>query len=394
MNTYFQQALEMKDEIIRHRRWIHQHAECGMDLPQTREYVMQTLRAYGYDPQIVAGGVTALIGSDGPVILLRADMDALPQKEMTDLPFASQNDQACHSCGHDCHTAMLLGATKLLKECESSLRGTVKLLFQPGEERLTGAKAMIKAGVLDHPHVDAAIALHMKTGPLPGPMKTGTLRLTHRMASADEFYVKVEGMTAHSSRPFDGRSALSAACSMVTQAQQLPALSVCNELPASIAFGNLHAGTAPNIIPDLAELRGTIRTFDPDIRQRLLADFSRIIDSTAAAWQVKASLRWPVSAPCLVSDEALIEELRPYLSQVADALFDNPLITGTEDFAYFSQMIPTVFIDVCAGGREEGCTYSMHDPHVRFDEDALAYGTAAYVTCAVRWLDHHANPAQ
>lgn len=161
--NFLERANELFDEMVECRRHIHRNAECGMELPLTVEYVSEKLRSYGYEPKPVAGGIVCTVGSGERTMLLRGDMDALPQTEVSGVPFACETG-ACHSCGHDMHTTMLLGAAKMLKECESELKGTIKLMFQPGEELLEGAKAMIKAGVLENPVVDCAMAIHCYPG--------------------------------------------------------------------------------------------------------------------------------------------------------------------------------------------------------------------------------------
>ena len=164
MNAYLERAIQLEEEIILNRRHIHKYPELGMELPKTVRFVCEQLRSYGYEPELIGGGVTCTVGNPGRVILLRGDMDALPMQEESGVEYASVHKGVCHSCGHDTHTAMLLAAAKMLKEKEQELAGTVKFMFQPGEEVIEGAKSMIDAGILDNPKVEAALALHIQFG--------------------------------------------------------------------------------------------------------------------------------------------------------------------------------------------------------------------------------------
>lgn len=223
MNLFLKEAFAMKDNIIENRRYIHENAELGFDLPKTRAFVIKQLTSLGYAPILLGEGITCTIGSGQPVILLRADMDALPQTETSGLDFACQTG-ACHSCGHDAHTAMLLAAAALLRKHADLLKGTVKLMFQAGEETLLGSRKMLDAGILDYPKVDAAMALHMNFGPCGDyDMHAGSLAYSAHtmMPSADEFRITIKGKASHGSTPYLGVSAASAAANIVVALQQL-----------------------------------------------------------------------------------------------------------------------------------------------------------------------------
>ena len=190
--SYYDRALEMKDELIANRRYLHENAEVGLTLPKTRAYVEEKLREYGIEPQRCGEGVTGLIGKGGKVLLLRADMDALAMPEESGLPFASKDPNAAHCCGHDMHATMLLGAAKLLKEHENELKGTVKLMFQPSEETLTGSRNMLEHGILENPKVDAALAYHVGPGQLPIGMFMYNANST-MMFSNNDLHIRVRG---------------------------------------------------------------------------------------------------------------------------------------------------------------------------------------------------------
>ena len=195
MTDYRKEAEAIREEIVTNRRTIHGYAELGLDLPKTAAYVMEQLKSYGYEPQLCGkSGVTATVGNGGKVLLIRGDMDALPMAEQTGLPFAATNGN-CHSCGHDLHTAMLLGAAKLLKEHENELKGTVKFMFQPGEEVLGGAEEMIAAGLMENPHVDAAMGMHVSSGGKYSKVGLITYKREYSTFSGDMIRITVNGKT-------------------------------------------------------------------------------------------------------------------------------------------------------------------------------------------------------
>ena len=251
-------AQAMAEDLTAWRRQLHRHPELSFDLPMTRAFVTQKLKEFGLDPQPVGrGGITCTVGQGGPVFLLRGDMDALPMREETGLPFASDNG-CMHACGHDFHTTALLGAARLLKEREGELRGTVKLLFQPAEETMDGAQDVYDAGILENPHVDAAMALHVVQAPL------GTVNYTpgHACGSSDVFTVTVHGKGGHGSRPNQLVDPFNIACHIFQGAQNLIARELDPNDQAVITFGAMNGGTAANIVPDDVRMLGTLRTVD------------------------------------------------------------------------------------------------------------------------------------
>ena len=262
------EAEALRETIISDRRALHAAPEAGADLPRTREYVAGRLREMGYEPKELAGGITAEItGSDtGNCVLLRADMDALCVTEQTDLPFRSQNG-CMHACGHDMHTAMLLGAAKLLRGHQSKLNGTVKLVFQPDEEGFTGAKAMLAAGVLREPAPQAGFALHVHSGTPSGLVLCGEGTF---MAGCTLFRVTVHGTGCHGAMPETGIDPIHIAANIYLALEELVAREVAAKQPAVITVGRFTGGDAPNIIPSSAVLEGTIRTFDRELSACLL----------------------------------------------------------------------------------------------------------------------------
>lgn len=391
MHAILEEAMSMKEETIAIRRQIHENAELGFDLPKTRKLVTDTLCAIGCQPKPLGDGITCTIGTGSPVLLLRADMDALPQTEDTGLPFACK-DGACHSCGHDAHTAMLLAAAKLLKSREKELSGTVKLMFQAGEETLLGSQRMIDAGILENPKVDAAMGLHMNFGPCGDyNLHTGTLvYAAHQMMpSADEFKITVKGRSAHGSCAFQGISAVSAASVIVTGLQQILALELPSDEQAILSIGSLHSGNASNIIPDEAVIMGNFRAYNPEYRELLKMRVSEIASGIAKAWRAEAVTEYIAGVAPNINDPDLASEMAGYAAEVMDKVEVIPPVKGSEDFANLCRHVPTFFANICAGSPEDGYAYSMHNPKATLDENALPYGAAVHVNCAINWLANH-----
>lgn len=390
MNRFLREAEDMKDEIISARRTIHENAEVGFELTKTVSFVIERLRSYGYEPVEKGGGVVCTCGKKGRVIMLRADMDALPQREESGLEFACRSGRACHSCGHDCHTAMLLGAAKILKKHENELEGTVKFVFQPGEETLRGSRRMIEAGVLEDPKVDVGMGLHMNFGNVgPDEPDVGTLLYTNCMASADEFMITVKGRTAHGGTPENGISALSVGAAIVGSVQQFMTLEIPCDDPAVLSFGTFSSGTAANIIPDEAKLTGSIRTFSRENRKRMKERLVELCEKTASCWNAECSVEFTNEVGPNINSVELTEEMLEYCGDVVDRIVRLAPVKGSEDFANYGEYIPTFFANIGGGGPKHGYLYSMHDPRARLDEDALPYGTAVFVNCAVNWLKNH-----
>lgn len=279
MKSLYQEAKAIQDQIVADRRYLHQIPEVGMDLPESAAYIEKRLSemgipshrcgvmpdeirkkyvAMGFPDMAASTGVVATIGSGSPCILLRADFDALPMEEINDLPFCSKR-KASHMCGHDTHAAMLLGAAKLLKDHESELKGTVKLMFQPGEEMGYGSKTMIDDGLLENPKVDAAFALHIFS---TTPVGEVTYCTGVTSSSLDSFIVNIQGKGGHSSTPQLSIDPLMIANQIYTAANMLMTREVDPKATATLSAGVLRSGTAVNILPDTATLQMGMRTYD------------------------------------------------------------------------------------------------------------------------------------
>ena len=388
----------MEEEIRAHRRWLHQHAEAGFELTETVPYVRKTLEEMGYR---VSGcgkaGLVTTVGSGGSTFLLRADMDALPIQEEADVPFRCTQGRM-HACGHDMHTAMLLGAAKLLKNHEAELKGTVKLMFQPAEEILEGGKDMVEHGVLEDPRVDAALMIHLTAG-LPLPAGTVIVSAPGVTApAADYFSIKVQGKGCHGSTPQDGIDALTAAAHILIALQEIHA----RELPAMdasvLTVGSFHGGTAGNVIADSAVLSGTIRSYDESVRAYLKERMAAISRSIAEALRATAEVEFGSGCPTLYNDPGLCRETHVCLRELlgsgvlnaADLGGEKPTRGGgSEDFAYVSQKVPALMLALAAGEPAKGYTYPLHHPKVQFDEAALPVGTASLAYTAMRYLENH-----
>ena len=387
--TLLAEAIEMKDEIVANRRAIHRAPEDGAHLPQTVQFVEEKLRLLGYEPRELGGGVVAeLTGEDmGRCILLRADMDALKVREKTDLPFRSENG-SMHACGHDMHAAMLLGAAKLLKAHQSELKGTVKLVFQPDEEGFTGAKAMLKAGVLEAPKPQAAMALHVNSGTPSGLVLCGKGTF---MAGCTLFRITVKGVGCHGAMPETGVDPINIAAHIYLALQEITARELPAKTPAIVTMGKFSAGHAPNIIPQEAVIEGTIRTFDRDVTALILHRIGEIADATARAFRGSASVEELASAPPLKNDEALTEQM----ARCAEMLFGEKSVyrlreggMGSEDFASYTYELPCAYLLLGAGTAQEDVRYGkpMHNESVVFNENILPRGSALLAYGAMQWL--------
>ena len=388
------EAEALAPQLAAWRRAIHAAPEAGPHLPRTAAYVRAALTDLGLSPESPCeSGVTALLSGEkpGPCVLLRADMDALPGREESSLPFRSENG-FMHACGHDMHTAMLLGAAKLLLAHRDRLRGQVKLVFQPDEEGFTGAKAMLAAGVLQDPAPKAALALHVHSGTPTGLVLCG--RGTF-MAGCTLFRVTVTGTGCHGAMPETGVDPLNIAAHIYLALQTLPAREIAAKDPAVITVGRFAGGDAPNIIPQTAVLEGTIRTFDQALTDRILARIGEISAATAAAFRGEARVEELASAPPLVNDPALMDTV----AGLAGALFGKDRVytldeggMGSEDFAAYTHRLPCAYLLLGAGSAKEDPAYGkpMHNAAVVFNEAVLPRGAALLAYAAIGLLDRDA----
>ena len=385
MNLY-KRALELKDEIILHRRFFHKNAETGFDIPITKQYIFSELSKLGIVARECGNGICAIIGNTSPCILLRADMDALPIHEESAEAFTAKNG-AFHGCGHDMHAAMLLTSAKILKENENKLSGTVKFMFQPAEEILSGARDMIDHGILDSPRPDAALSLHTAAGKITPDTfmynSGGTM-----MYSATGIQINITGKGGHAAYPSLAASPIDTAFKIYNEITSV----VSKEKGAILTIGKIHSGNSANVIPDTATIEGTIRASKTEICDRLYKEISKITSGIAEQNGVKASTSSLFSAPALVCDKNLTEEFVKYIGEIP-SLFEKSIpdmsATASEYFAFIAEKIPSVFIYIGSGFDDERGRFTAHHPKVLFNEDALPKGCAVLSHCAVRFLETH-----
>ena len=385
-------AREISGEVIANRRQLHENPELGFELDKTVAFVKEKLKEMGYEPRDCGNhGVTACVGGKraGGCVLLRGDMDALPMQEDSGLPFASKTDGIAHTCGHDTHTAMLLGAAKILKEMEDELHGTVKLMFQPAEELCGGAKSMVEDGILENPKVDAALGIHsMAMDPF------GVLGITAgpMFASADMFRIRVVGKGGHGALPAVSIDPVNAAAHILINLQELMAREISGADNAVLTIGSLQGGTAANIIPAEATLLGTLRTYDPEIRSFLLGRIDEMARYTAKTFRAEAEFTVLSSCPTAACDPAVTERMVQAIRAVLGEEMVNDchcILTGSEDFGYVSEKVPSAFFTLGSDRRDGTEMYPQHHPKIRFDEETFVNGVAAYCAAAAAWLENY-----
>ena len=393
MKEIMNQAKLIKDELISYRRTMHSNPEVGSELPKTKAYVMDKLKEFGYEPQeICESGIVAPIkgNKEGKVFLLRADMDALPMKEVTECDFKSNNG-SMHSCGHDMHTSMLLGAAKLLKQNQDKIEGTVKLVFQPDEEGFTGAKKMIQSGVLENPKVDAAMAMHVHSGT---PSNVVLCGLGTSIAGCNRFRIVVRGNGCHGAMPELGVDPINIAAHIYISLQEIIAREISATQSAVLTIGKFVAGEAANIIPGEVVMEGTIRSLNKEIGEFIFNRVNDIVISTAKMFRGEAELIELSSVPPLTNDTELSKEVTSYLKDLLGeksvVLFEGGGM-GSEDFASYSYKVPSVYLMLGAGTKQENPLYgeAMHNEKVVFNEDILVTGAAMHTYSAIMWLKNN-----
>jgi amidohydrolase len=388
------EAARIADEIAELRHAIHREPEIGVDLPKTQAKVLDALAGLPLEVGTGTGlsSVTAVLrgGRPGPVVLLRGDMDALPIDEETGLPYASAVPGAMHACGHDLHTAMLVGAARLLCVARASLAGTVVFMFQPGEEGYAGARQMIGEGVLEAAgeRPVAAYALHVSANKRLGLFST---RPGPMLAAADKIIVTVRGRGGHASQPHKSADPIPAACEMVTALQTLVTRKFDVFDPVVITVGSFHAGTTDNVIPDEARFLATARSFSPESRNALTTLVPRLVAEVAAAHGLAAEAEYATGYPLTVNDA---EQAAFAAATAADAFGPDRAetaqfpITGAEDFSFVLEQVPGAFVmlGACPPGRDPEQAPSNHSARALFDDAVLADGTALYAELALRRL--------
>ena len=393
MNMY-NEALAIKDTLVAHRRYLHQNPETGLDLPITSAYVEEQLKKMGYEPQRMgSSGLVVTIGKgNGKCFLIRGDMDALPVQEAADIDFKSTNGNM-HACGHDFHTTMMLGAAQLLKAHEDEIEGTIKLMFQPAEETMDGGKMMVEAGVLENPHVDAAMGIHVGTA-LEQPVGSIIMRgVGARMAAVDWFEIHVTGKGCHGASPHTGVDPINVAARILVALQSINAREMDPTDNIVLTIGQIHGGKTSNVIPNDCMMSGTIRTLKNETRAMVKERMEAIVSGIAAAFQAEAHVEWGSGCPVLSYNKTLYGEIDEILNSLEGVAHQDLGLSigsmGSEDFAYVTNEVPGVFLSLCAGKPSEGYVHPLHHPKAMFNEDALPSGAAAYAHVAMQWLKNH-----
>ena len=408
--TIAQRVTAVNDKVVAWRRDIHANPELSNREFRTSALVAQHLRSLGIEVQtgVAHTGVIGLLkgGKPGPVIALRADMDALPVVEKTGLPYAStvrgeyqgRDVGVMHACGHDTHVAILMGAAEVLAAVRDELPGTVKFLFQPAEEGAPkgengGAKMMIEEGALLNPRVDAVVGLHISQSDVVGRASFRPLGL---MASAQRFDVEISGSQTHGARPWAGVDPIVAGAQIVNGLQTIASRQIdITQHPVVVTVGQFEAGVRNNIVPETARLSGTIRTFDPNVRGQVHEKIQRIVTQVAASQGATATVDIDPGVPVTYNHAGLTEQLQGALAAVygSDNLIVPPPITGAEDFSFFQEQVPGFFFFI--GGRPVDVPVSEaipnHSPYFYVDEGALPLGVHAMSRLAVDYLRAGSN---
>lgn len=395
------EAKQLQPQLQEIRRDIHRHPETGFDVTRTKALVMQKLTEMGYTPaEMGKAGVIAIAGDPdkGRTILLRADMDALPLSEEADVDYRSETPGKMHGCGHDMHTAMLLGAAKLLKSHENELTGAVKLEFQPAEEIFQGSPDMLSSGLLENPHPDAAMMIHVTAGmPIPSGcflISGGGISST----SCEQYHITVKGKGGHGSTPHESIDPITAAAHIHIALGEINSRELDPNSFGVFTTGRFEAGLTSNVIPDSAEMWGTIRTTDPENKtgELIRTRMREIVRSVGAAFRCEADVEFYDFCPCMMIEPVLAAQAKNFMTElVGEKAIDLSLVSGgkagggSEDFAFVSHKIPTVSMFLTAGCSNDGYIYSQHNPKVRFDDSILCCGSAAYAYTAARWLEEN-----
>ncbi|ALS24028.1 MULTISPECIES: amidohydrolase [Paenibacillus] len=379
-------AEQIERKIVDIRRHLHQYPELSHEEFETTAYIRKLLEDAGIRiaaQYTLKTGLIAEVGGlqGGPVIALRADIDALPIQEDTGLPFASRIPGKMHACGHDFHTAVILGAAFLLKEKEHELPGTVRLVFQPAEEKAAGAEKVLRSGALEG--VRAIYGMHNKPDL---PVGTIGIRPGPLMAAADGFLVELEGIGSHAAVPEASVDPVVAAAHLVTALQSIVSRNVSPLESAVISVTRLNTGTTWNVIPETAVLDGTVRTFDEEVRTRVVERFGEVVNGVAAAYGTKANLRWIQGPPPVNNDADLAEAARRTAERLGIAVVTPKPSPAGEDFAFYQKRIPGFFAFIGTSGPKE-----WHHPAFDVDERALFISASYFAELASAELKRFAS---
>jgi amidohydrolase len=389
---FLKDAKKLKDEIVQYRRDFHRNPELGMEETRTSKIVADFLTSLGLEVQtgIANTGVVGLLrgSKDGPTVGLRADMDALPIKEQSGVEYSSTVDGKMHACGHDGHTAILMGAAKLLSQYKDKIEGNVKFIFQPAEEGPGGALPMIEQGVLENPKVSAMFGLHINTTSGPaGQIEYGS---GPRSAGTGTARIKIKGFGGHGAHPHKSVDAIMASAHVLTTLQTIISREIDPLEPVVITMGTINGGYRHNVIADEVNMTGTIRTLNEDIRKSMPERFDRIIKGVCESLRCEYELDYSLGIPSVVNDVDMTDIVKKsavkLLGEENAIQVDKPSMGG-EDFCYFSQAVPSSFFRLSARNEEKGCTYPGHHPKYNFDEESIPHGIAMFAQIVINYLN-------
>lgn len=383
------EAEALRDQLVAWRRDFHKHPELALQERRSAGIIAEKLRDVGYDVETgVAGtGVVALLRGNGagPVVMARFDMDALPILEANETDYVSQNPGVMHACGHDGHMAIGLGVATLMARRRDHLRGTLKLVFQPGEEGGDGARKMISEGVLEDPHPDVALMAH-----LWNEKPVGIVNVTAGavMAAAEKWHCIVSGKGGHGALPHQAVDPIVAASYVVTALQTVVSRDVNPLETAVVTVGSFQGGDAFNVIPDRVELEGTIRTYDAEVRENVLGRVREIVENVATACSASADLQINSLTPAVVNDPGVVEVVREAAEAVVGSrnVLSGERTMWSEDAAYFTQEVPGCYLFVGSANSERGLDAPHHNREFDFDEDALPIGVAVMSQAIMHYL--------
>jgi amidohydrolase len=382
---------QLEQWLAETRRDLHMHPELAWEEHRTTSRIMEILTGLGVEVRALDGttGAVGVLrgGSAGPTLGLRADIDALPLQELNDVPYRSREDGKMHACGHDAHTAIMLGVARLLVESGAArgLRGNVKFLFQPAEERVNGAREMIAKGVLEDPHVDRVMAGHMVPDMAVGTV--GVFRAQSH-ASADRFTLRIVGKGSHGGRPHEGVDPIVAGAHFVTAVQSVVGRNVNPTAPAVVTVGKFVAGTVGNVIPEAADLEGTIRALTPEVRGQLMGRLRELVAGMERSFLVRGHLAFHEGVPACFNDESV----SLFLGEVAAELLGPDSVhhlapsMGAEDFALFTEARPGAIVRLGCAPPDGVPSAPLHSPHFDIDEGVLMVGVRLFSEAARRYL--------
>lgn len=389
MRSFEQETLALFDQLVAWRRDLHQHPEIAFEEVRTAGVVAEVLNRLGLEVQTGVGktGVVGVLEGDreGPTILVRADMDALPVREENQVPYVSQTPNKMHACGHDGHTAVAMGVATILAGNRQHLAGRIKFVFQPAEEIGQGAEAMIQDGVLDSPAPEIALGLHLWSR-----IPVGQIAITTgpAMASAQPFSLRIEGKGGHAAMPQEGRDPVVTAAQIITAAQTIVSRNLGALDAGVISFTQLHGGDADNVIPSSVMLGGTIRSFESAVHDTITQRFQELVDGITQAMGCKADLQLNRRLPPLVNHASVAGRMRDGFRQLQPDLqiLQDVRTMGGEDMAYFLQAMPGLYFFVGSGNPAKETDFPHHHPRFDIDEQALVMATSLLTSAVADYV--------